>query len=273
MTLHRCLSRVFLVVLMFSTCLAADVSNGRTILIDDFNDCNDDGWTRDQIGTVGNWDPGFMHEPDSSCAYRLAADEGSGTLVGAAWDGADDPIFSDGFFRATVRAETPETAFLMAIRNQNPPVFGDAYVLLVNLRKQRMSLEKVVGLGTLAETDLEMRPNEDWYIEIGAVGKQLSARAWRVGDPEPVALLVPLEPMTHHHRLGTGGWLVKQRGVGDVQTRQVRNHGLEIEKHLQAALGNLGLVGCVLRVPSRVLQHVPLDHGRGDGVVITLPNK
>ena len=194
MNVHRFLLRLVSAGLMFSVCLGSGASHGQTILIDDFNDCNDDGWTRDQVGAIGTWDPSFMHDPDSSCAYRLAAEEGTGTLVGAAWDGAVDPVFSKGFFRATVRAETPETAFVMAIRNQNPPVFGDAYVLLVNLRKQKMSLEKARGIGTLELTDLNMSANEDWFIEIGAVGDQLTAKAWRVGDPEPAAQLTATDP-------------------------------------------------------------------------------
>jgi hypothetical protein len=215
MNVHRFLFRLVSAGLMFSVCLGSGASHAQTILIDDFNDCNDDGWTRDQIGAVGTWDPGFMHEPDSSCAYRLAAEEeGSGTLVGAAWDGAEDPVFSNGFFRATVRAETPETAFLMAIRNQNPPVFGDAYVLLVNLRKQSMSLEKVVGFGTLAQTDLEMNPNEDWYIEIGAVGDQLSAKAWPVGDPEPAPQLTVTDPTFETGGLTIGAGIENGDPVG-----------------------------------------------------------
>ncbi len=75
-----------------------------------------------------------------------------------------------------------------------------------------------------------------------------------------------VEPAAHGHGLGCGGGFVQQRGVGQLHAGQVAHHGLEVEQCLQPALGDLGLVGRVGRVPGRVLQHVAQDHGRGDGV-------
>ncbi len=52
--------------------------------------------------------------------------------------------------------------------------------------------------------------------------------------------------------------------------RPVRSadHGLEVEQRLEAALGDLRLVGRVGGVPGRVLQHVAPDHRRRDGAVV-----
>ena len=51
------------------------------------------------------------------------------------------------------------------------------------------------------------------------------------------------------HRLGRGGALVEQRGVGGGQPGQVADHGLEVEQRLEPALGDLRLVRRVGGVP------------------------
>jgi hypothetical protein len=73
-------------------------------------------------------------------------------------------------------------------------------------------------------------------------------------------------PVAQRHRLGGGGGLVEQRGVGDVEAGEVGDHGLEVEQRLEPALGDLGLVGRVRGVPGRVLHHLAADHRRRDGV-------
>ena len=177
-------TRLLSVGLVVSICLGPGVCNGQ-IPIDDFNDCNDGGWTRAEFaGSGGTWDPTFMHA--GSCAYRLAAAEGTGTLVAAFWQGAVDPVFSNGFLQATVRAETPETAIVLAMRGQTPGGIGPAYLGHLRLREQEIRISAPgTGLGILARMDLEIGANEDWFMQFGAVGDQLSLKAWRVGDPEP----------------------------------------------------------------------------------------
>ena len=68
------------------------------------------------------------------------------------------------------------------------------------------------------------------------------------------------------HRLRGRGSLVEQRRIGDLQSCQIGDHRLKIEERFQPALRDLGLVGCVRRVPTGILQHVPLDHRRRDAV-------
>ena len=68
----------------------------------------------------------------------------------------------------------------------------------------------------------------------------------------------------HRHRLGRRGRLVEQRRVGDLHAGEVADHRLEVEERLEPALGDLGLVRRVRRVPGRVLEHVAQDHGRRD---------
>ena len=91
------------------------------------------------------------------------------------------------------------------------------------------------------------------------------------GDEEKSAAI--LEPERQGHRLGRGGGLIQHGRIGDVQGSEVADHGLEIQERLEPALGNLGLIGRVGRVPAGVFQHVALNHWRGDGVVIALADE
>ena len=68
--LHLSVFRLLVVGLVVSIRAGPAPCIGQTILIDDFDDCNDEGWTRGQIGAVRTWDPSFMHDPDSSCGCR-----------------------------------------------------------------------------------------------------------------------------------------------------------------------------------------------------------
>ena len=91
---------------------------------------------------------------------------------------------------------------------------------------------------------------------------------WHAGGHEEARLLAARDRGAQRHRLGRGRRLVQQGRVGDLHARQLRDHRLEVEQALQAALRDLGLVGRVLRVPPRVLQHVALDHGRQVGAIV-----
>ncbi len=71
------------------------------------------------------------------------------------------------------------------------------------------------------------------------------------------------------HRLGGGSALIEQRRIGDFEAGQVRHHRLKIEQCLEPALCDLRLVRRVGRVPAGILQHVPLNHGRRDAVVVS----
>ena len=72
-----------------------------------------------------------------------------------------------------------------------------------------------------------------------------------------------------HHGDGFGGCcrLVQQGAVGEGHSGQVGHGGLEVKQGFQSSLRHFGLVGGVGGVPHGVLEDVPLDDGRGDGVV------
>jgi hypothetical protein len=54
----------------------------------------------------------------------------------------------------------------------------------------------------------------------------------------------------HGHGFGRRGGFVEQGGIGQFQPGEIDHHLLEVEQSLQAALGDLGLVGRVGGVPA-----------------------
>lgn len=92
-------------------------------------------------------------------------------------------------------------------------------------------------------------------------------------DEKRIPCFIALEPVAHHHRLGAGGGFVQERGVGDVESGQVRDHRLKIQERFEPALGNFGLVRCVLRIPARIFQHVALNDRRRNAIIIALADE
>ena len=72
------------------------------------------------------------------------------------------------------------------------------------------------------------------------------------------------------HRFGHRGALIEHGGISGVQAGEVRDHGLEIQQCLQAALRDFWLVGGVGGVPARVFQNGALDHRGCVGAVVAL---
>lgn len=82
------------------------------------------------------------------------------------------------------------------------------------------------------------------------------------------AFLDLADPAGERHGLGRGRALVEQRSARGGQTGQVGDHRLEVEQRLQAALGDLGLVGRVRGVPGRVLHDIAQDDRGREGAVV-----
>ena len=106
-----------------------------------------------------------------------------------------------------------------------------------------------------------------WF---GAGGQHRGGLGEQVGvDGQPVRR--PAAGAVHQgHRLGGSGALVEHRRVGDVQSGQIGDHGLEVQQRLQPALADLRLVRRIGGVPGRVLQDVAQQHRWSQRVVIAL---
>ena len=118
----------------------------------------------------------------------------------------------------------------------------------------------------------------DLHLEAEGLGAALDDRdglRQAVGVEDGLAVvgrLVFVGAAHHQHGLGDGGGFVQKRRVGDRQADEVLDHGLEVQQRLEPALGDLRLVRGVRRVPGGGFEDIAADHGRGDGVVVALPN-
>jgi hypothetical protein len=90
-------------------------------------------------------------------------------------------------------------------------------------------------------------------------------------DDEDVRLH-PGSTASKQHSLDGRGALIEHGRIRCGHAGQVGNHGLEVDERLKATLRDFGLVWRVRRVPTGVLEHVALDHGGRDRVVVAKTN-
>ena len=87
---------------------------------------------------------------------------------------------------------------------------------------------------------------------------------------DEIALLALLfrDRLGEVHRFGGCGSLIEQRRIRDLETGEIRDHRLEREQRFQPSLRDFRLIRRVCRVPAGVLEHVSLDHGGREAMVI-----
>ena len=174
-------------------------SSTKQILIDDFSDGDDEGWTHVTPGIFTN--SGLASYDASSGAYQLtttaevAEYETDGGFVAAFWDKSADPIYSNGLVRAKVRVDSAGCVASIAFRISRER--GESGYLFVansgtrykgiNFLFIRIKDGQTVHNAKLGPTDLKFGVGEEWWIEAGGVGDKLSMKVWREGDPEPAA--------------------------------------------------------------------------------------
>ena len=201
----------------------AGVASAQWTLIDDFNDGNDDGWTRIDLSVGKPWGPGTFDA--SSFAYHLlgggVVPEGESGFMASIWDASSDPLYSDGFLKAKIRTDDETVLVVLGLRFLN---VGTWYAFGANAIANRFFLSKIFQYEEVVNerffADEPFRAGEDWVIEAGAVGDQLSMKMWRLGDDEPSEPQwtytdpTPLPP----ERLGVAAfhWAIEQTPAGRV---------------------------------------------------------
>ena len=174
-------------------------SSRKQILIDDFSDGDDEGWTRVTSEIFTN--SGLASYDASSGAYQLATTgevaeyETDGGFVAALWDKSADPVYSNGLVRAKVRVDSAGCVASIAFRiSRERGESGYLFVANSDSRYQgsnflfiRIKDGQMVRSAKLGPTDLKFGVGEEWWIEAGGVGDKLSMKVWREGDPEPAA--------------------------------------------------------------------------------------
>lgn len=183
-------------VVVLPTLIAA---NAQAILIDDFNDGNDEGWTHLDGNRDEPWGPSSFDASSGSYHLTTPGDVPVG-LVGPAvslWDKSSDPMFSNGFVRAKVRTGKEGSLASVFLRVSGDFATGiDGYLFHAaagdwsNNKTSSFYINRIEGtqntLGWGIPGNLEFGVGEDWWIEAGAVDNLISMKVWRDGEPKPI---------------------------------------------------------------------------------------
>ena len=195
--MHQWILLPSLAVLLF---LATSLAAGQVLLSENFDDGNLEGWFNTESYSEKPWGPGNIQVADGELLYSTEGSIPLGTDCGilvsgfalSEWVESADPSYQDGFLRSKVRAEADNGATESG--NIAMYVRGDlntltAYVAGAVGSNKAFVLDKFVN-GAVAEEwvieGVELTLNEDWFMELGAVGSDISMKIWKSGDPEPL---------------------------------------------------------------------------------------
>jgi hypothetical protein len=200
-SMRRTISCIAAVALILGT--TACIHGQTEIPIDDFDDMDPNlaGWTKFDLSAGQPWGDG-IYDP-SSGALRIYHTGGvpvppgtpfETTAMFLSWDASTDPLYSNGFLQAKVRNDTPDSNAALEMRGTLAT--GTAYVLFLSTSPPSanpefaggIALDKFVGgVSTpVWRSDFEYQMGEEWNLELGTIGDRITARAWKVGDPEPL---------------------------------------------------------------------------------------
>lgn len=172
--------------------MAATHASAKLIPIDDFNDFDDDGWTRMDSNLGHPWGPGVYDA--SSGAYNLSTASvvpgngpGRGFML-SLWDESSDPFYSEGYVRTKFRIDTYDATAQILLRYSGDIDSGLYGYALGATAGRGFSFNRITNTASTRHIGVDgptPEVGEEWWMEAGAVGNQLSLKAWRLGDLEP----------------------------------------------------------------------------------------
>ena len=170
-----------------------EVSDAGTIVVDDFSDGDDSGWTHVADPANRPWGPGIFDA--NSGEYRLATTGtvGGGFMAGVVrskWDRSSEPIFKDGLWRTKLRIENAGTEAGIDVRFDTDSLSGYVFGIeapskgggIAFLRADN-GVPRVTRRISVPGTPIQV--GQEWFIEAGAVGDTVTLKAWQTSDPEP----------------------------------------------------------------------------------------
>ena len=177
-------------------------STATVIPMDNFDhaDKNLPGWTLADQSAGQPWGPG-VYSPITG-ALRIyhsghhwvpPGEPFSTTAMFALWNASVDPLYDHGYLRTKVRTNAVQNSTSVFMRGDLQT--ATAY-LLFGFTRPPASMPELAGTFVMSKfvggvetniwrSGIEYLPGEDWNMEIGAVGAQITAKVWRVGDAEP----------------------------------------------------------------------------------------
>ena len=166
------------------------------ILIDDFNDFVDDGWTQTDSTIGAPWGPGII-DVNGKGEYRFeggglvpSGTPGGGFLF-STWDESSDPQYSNGFFRGRIRLGNESKAgFGMRFSGTLETGFNGYLFRAISGKSSSIQIGRFENsIGTkIVDLDFAIPFDEDLMLESGAIGDQLSLKVCFPVRPSPQSL-------------------------------------------------------------------------------------
>lgn len=170
------------------TILLGAATTNAQFLIDDFNDGNADGWTPIYTGEGEIWGPGIFDASSGRYNLRSTGRVQVGTVppIASYWENSDNPIYANGYLRATIREEAGGTNLGLGMRIGEGGASGYLFTTAYNPRSiQIFGCTDPQNCEIYGHALVDFTAEEDWILEAGAVDDLLTAKIWRAGEPEP----------------------------------------------------------------------------------------
>lgn len=190
---------LLLVAVVGTSLLAA---GGSTLVIDDFNDGDSEGWLEnDFTGGRGMFDA-------SSGSYVLETtepipiDDPSVGTLDADWEPSEGvPMLANGTMRGLIRANTYGTTIGFLFRESHETEtdygfygstsFGTFYIERFNLFENPDAPQTIIAMADPAKFPFEV--GVTYVLEATVVGSKLELNAWKLGDPKPAAPILSVQ--------------------------------------------------------------------------------
>ena len=166
--------------------------------IDCFDDGDDVGWTHYDF--LEGYGPGVY--ACTSGEYCLASPQvilaDDSVWLASLWNQSEDPSYSEGFLRVRLRAVTQNTRVFLGMRAGDAAA-EEGYIFMASPVDGRFSMFCSPSCSGVQYVDgvAEFLLNEDWFMQAGVVGDQMSIKVWKVGDLEPAVPQVTITDITY----------------------------------------------------------------------------
>ncbi|MFC1759389.1 PEP-CTERM sorting domain-containing protein, partial [Planctomycetota bacterium] len=193
-------------------CLLLTVASApaQTLLSANFDDSDLAGWTNID-STIGQpWGPADFFVEGGELRLEGGGEVPPGVpgggFIGSMWDASvDNPLYSDGFFRGRIRADEQSTFTGLVMRLTGSVQTGfNGYLFAASELFHDFTIQRFENSVGGPQVSLDVAQfsfllEEDWMIEAGAVGDELSLKVWRPDDPEPEFPQLTMTDSTYTH--------------------------------------------------------------------------
>jgi hypothetical protein len=188
------MKRKWLTIGLFLAAATALASGGNTILIDNFDDGDSEGWEEtDFTGGRGSFDANTGKYVLRTTEPIPVDDPSVGTLD-ADWEASEDAgQYTNGTLRATIRANTDGTTVGLLMRDTHEleadygffgsASFGTFYIEYFNFSENPDAPQTILAMAD--PDDFPFITGVTYHLEAKVIGNRLSLKAWPVGSEEP----------------------------------------------------------------------------------------